>query len=261
MQIFHPHTASLSAPKRDWTFLYVLDGDNDLREAATMDLVELNGAGAPDNTAVVAQLYRGDLKWNVANFRKKVDSLFKPSLPSAVAQDWRGMRVYEVRPEQSGGGTREMDYASDPKASPADPEELKNIVAWTMKKYPSKHFALVLSGHGSQEGLLSDSSGRKMPFPEVSSALKEASGETGRGVDVVLFDSCSTAGPQAQQAMRGATKFLLASPTPIRAGGWSEKATMDFLKAHPKATPEQLAQSLTSSQHSAVDSPVLYDLR
>lgn len=261
MQISAPHTASVSAPKRDWTFLYVLDGDNDLREAATMDLVELHGAGAPDNTAVVAQLYRGDLKWNFANFHKKVDSLFHRAAPSAVAQDWRGMKVYEVRHEHPDGGTQELDYKTVAQPSPSDPSELKKILAWTMKKYPAQHFAVVLSGHGSQAGLLSDSSGRKMPFAEIATALKEASKECDQAVDVVLFDSCSTAGPQARQAMRGATKFLLASPTPIRAGGWSEKATMEFLKGHPGSTPEALAQSLTSPDHRAVDSPVLYDLR
>ena len=109
MQIQAPY-AQPTRPQRDWTLVYVLDGDNDLREAATLDLVELNAQGTPDNTAVIAQLYRGDLRWNFANFRKKVDALFRPGLPSGVAQDWRGMKVFGGRGEGSPGGGKEVSY-------------------------------------------------------------------------------------------------------------------------------------------------------
>ena len=254
-----PQTGSVACVQRDWTILYVLDGDNDLREAATMDLVELHQEGTPENTAVIAQLYRGDLKWSLANFRKKVDSFFTGSRPAAVADDWRGMRVFEVR-HHDNDATVELPYPSlSASPSPSDPQGLEDYLAWGMQEYPAKHYAVVLSGHGSSEGLLSDGVGDKMSFEQVGQAIKNASRKSGREVDVVLFDSCSTAGPQAQAAMAGATKFLVAADSRIKAGGWSEKATMRFLKDHHQATPRELAQSLMAGEHQAVTAPRMYD--
>lgn len=248
------------APQRDWTILYVLDGDNDLREAATLDLVELHQQGAPESTAVVAQLYRGDLKWSLANFKKKVDTLFRPAPPAAVAQDWRGMKVFEVRHPGAGGGTVEAPYIpTTASPSPSDPTALESYLAWGMQRYPARHYAVVLSGHGSQEGLLSDSRGQQMAFEDVGQAIRNASRLANQKVDVVLFDSCATAGAEAEASMSGATSYLVATPNPVKGGGWSEKATMDFLKVHPHATPRELAESFLSPQHTAVAEPVLYD--
>lgn len=226
-----------------------------------MDLVELDARGVPENVNAVAQLYRGELKWSFANFRKKIDSLFQPSTPPAVAEDWRGMRVFEVRHENSAGPTRQLDYQnSEPGAPPSSKAALKEFLAWGMKHYPAENYAVILSGHGSQEGLLSDSRGTKMPFREVSEAIREASLEAGARVGVVLFDSCSTAGTKAAEEMKGAAQFLVASPGRIRAGGWSERTTLDFLGENPKATPGQLAESFLSAEHGSVTRAELSDL-
>lgn len=262
MNISNLSRGSVPAVKRDWTLLYVLDGDNDLREAATCDLVELDQHGSPDSVNVAAQLYRGELKWNLKNLGRKVDNLFKGDCPPAIRSDWRGLRTFEVRAKNSQGQTREIisgPDSQDPK--PSDPNELQKFLAWGMKQYPAKNYAVILSGHGSQDGLLTDSAGDKMSFEQISSALKGAAEETGESVDVVLFDTCSTAGKKAENALRGATDFLVASPTKIRGGGWSESETLNFLENNPDASPENLATSFLSDAHTAVPESVVYDLR
>ena len=237
--------------------LYVLDGDNDLREAATMDLVELDRTGAPEIANIVAQLHRGELSWTVKNLPKKLSGLFSPKLPPAVNPDWRGVRVFDV---QHDGPTVVVDKA--PKStSPSDPKSLENFVAWGMKEYPAENYAVVLGGHGSEKGLLSDSKGEVMPFEKVSESLQRAAERAGEDIDVVLFDSCSTASPETAEKMRGATDFLVATPFKTRGHGWSEKATMNFLKENPQATPLDLTQSFLSSDHTSVKSAVYYDLR
>lgn len=245
-------------PQRDWTFLYVLDGDNDLREAATLDMVELDQAGAPENTNVVAQLYRGDLKWNMRNATKKIGGLFKAETPPAVRPDWRGMKVFEVRHEGTDETTSRVPYEGS--KSPSDPISLENFVTWTVLKYPAENYAVVLTGHGNEKGILSDSRGKKMEFADVSRALKAASKKTGEKLDVVLFDSCSTATDEAAEAMDGAADYLVASRGKINGRGWSEKATLDFIKGNPKATPRELAESFLSAEHN-IDEPVLYNLK
>ena len=237
--------------------LYVLDGDNDLREAATMDLVELDRTGAPEIANIVAQLHRGELTWTVKNLPKKLSGLFSPEMPAAVKPDWRGVRVYEV---QHDGPTVVVEDA--PKsASPSDPKSLENFVAWGMKEYPAKNYAVVLGGHGSSKGLLSDSEGEIMPFEKVSESLQRAAERAGEDIDVVLFDSCSTAGSETAEKMRGATDFLVATPYKTGGPGWSEQATMTFLKENPQATPLEFTKSLLSPDHTAVTSALYYDLR
>ena len=196
------------APKRDWTVLYVLNGDNDLREAATLDLVSLDKTRAPESAHVAAQLYRGELKWNMRNLSKKVGNLFKPTPPPTVNTDWRGAKVFEVRTQ---GTTEETTEAScQGSTKPSDPKSLEAFVAWGMKQYPAENYAVVLSGHGGPDGLLSDSDGKKMNFGDISQALKTASAVAGEELDVVLFDSCATASDETAKAMNGAAKFLVA---------------------------------------------------
>jgi hypothetical protein len=251
------HSGPVRAPKRDWTVLYVLDGDNDLREAATLDLVELNQKGAPENVNVAAQLYRGELKWNLHNFRKKAGDLFKPEPPPAVNPDWRGVKVFEVRHQGSTEQTSTVPFQGS--TTPSDPKSLEDFVAWGMKEYPAEHYAVVLTGHGSQDGILSDSQGKKMGFSDVSAALKAGSQRAGEELDVVLFDSCSTASDETAEAMKGSAQFLVASPQKISGRGWSEVATMDFLESNPKATPKAFAESLLAPEHN-IKEPLLYEL-
>lgn len=243
----------MGAPRRDWTVLYVLNGDNDLREAATLDLVELDREGAPENVNVVAQLYRGDLAWSKNNLSRKLKTLFKPEPKPAVASDWRGVKTYEVR--HQGEATRTLPYQNE--GSPSDPESLRSFVSWAMKRFPAEHYAVVVSGHGGPDGTLSDARGKRMPFEALAQALQEGAREAGESVDVLLLDSCSTASEQTADALKGAADFLVASPEKVPYRGWSEKATMDFLKQHPQATPREFAESLLAPEH-RINQAVLY---
>lgn len=256
MQAISPHN-NTARPRRDWTVLYVLDGDNDLREAATLDLVELDQTGAPENANVVAQLYRGDLKWNARNLSKKLGGLFKPHPPPAVNPDWRGMKVFEVRREGTTETTSTVSFQDS--GSPSSAQSLEKFLAWGMESYPAENYAVVLTGHGNNEGLLSDSRGERMSFEDVSKALKAASQRSGKGIGVVLFDTCSTGTEEAAQAMRGSADYLVASRDKINGRGWSEKTTLDFLKNNSRVTPRDLALSLLSPEHNIKD-PILFEL-
>lgn len=245
--------------KRDWTVLYVLNGDSDLREAVTLDLVELDQAGVPDNVNVAAQLYRGDLKWNLKNFGRKLKNLAVAPKKTAVQSDWRGMRVFEVRHQDSAEKTTERNSPGLSRdSSVSDPESLKKFVAWGMKMYPAENYAVVIGGHSSPEGTLADGSGKGMSFPQVAEALKGAAAQSGEKLDLVLLDSCSAGTEATAKAFRGTTDFLVASATKIEGGGWSEKATLQFLKDNPGASPSDLAHSLLSPEHERISEPKLY---
>ena len=250
------------APQRDWTLLYVLDGDNDLREAATLDLIELDKVGTPENVSAAAQLYRGDLKWSLRNAGRKFKQLTKGKVEPAVQNDWRGMKTFQVRSRDSQDETRTIrEDKLVAHCDPADPTALKEFVSWGMKKYPAKNYAVILSGHGGADGLLSNSKGDKMSFDNISKALTEASVDSGEKIDVLLLDTCSTAQQSTADSLQGAADFVVAAPNKIKGGGWSESATLNFLEQNSAATPEQLAESFLTDEHSSVTDPVLYDLR
>ncbi len=249
-----------SPQRRDWTLLYVLDGDNDLREAATRDLVELDQTGTPDSVHVAAQLYRGELKWNFRNLPKKLAQLAGPKIPPAVQTDWRGMRVYEVRQEGGSVPTHHLEEKASAQASPSDPEALEDFIAWGMKTYPAENYAVILTGHGSQRGVLSDSEGARMSMQDASAALQRASEKTGEKVNLLVLDSCSTASKETAAAFQGAADYLVASPEKVKGQGWSEAFTLGYLEENQKAAPVELGESFLSPAHTSVRSAVLYQL-
>jgi hypothetical protein len=239
--------------------LYVLDGDNDLREAVTLDLVNLDSQGSPDNVNVVAQLYRGELRWGPKTFLKKLKQLGEPDLPPAVKNDWRGMKVFEVRHRDDGSVTREADY-SRPSSSPNDPNALEDYLVWAMRKFPAKHYAVILGGHGSPDGVLPDGRGNFMPFNETGEVLRRVAERTGARANVIVLDACSTSGSGTAQALQGAGDYLVASPVPIRGPGWSEQLTLQALSGQDEVSPEQLARSFLAAEHHAVPEVHVYDL-
>ncbi len=251
----------LPAPSKDWTLLYVLDGDNDLREAATLDLVELDREGAPENVNVAAQLYRGELRWGWNTFARKLSDLGKPQPKSAVAQDWRGMKVYETRHRDCEGSlTREVAYSPSIESAPNSPASLEEFLVWGMTNYPAKHFAVIMAGHGTQKGILPDGHGRMMAMEEAGEAIRRAGERIGQKPDLLVLDACATASEKTAQAFSGVADYLVASPEKIRGGGWSESKTLSVLAQDSDIAPRDFAQSFLSVDHTAIPSAHLYNL-
>lgn len=250
---------STPRPTKEWSLFYVLNGDNDLREAATLDLLELDRAGAPEDTHVVAQLYRGELEWNLRNSATKLKSLFQREAKPVVQPDWRGMKVFEVRQENDAAASREValpdTFAS---SAPSSPESLKNFLSWGVRHYPAKNYAVVLSGHGNSEGLLSDSKGRVMSYENVANTIRSVENETGEDIDVLLLDACSTANPNSERQLANSVDYAVGSSTPTPGGGWSEEVTLNFLRENPDAIPSEFAESFLSDQHHRIEEPVIY---
>lgn len=252
---------SPSAPVKDWTLLYVLDGDNDLREAATLDMVGLDRQGAPENVHVAAQLYRGELQWGWKTLGKKLSSLTQPKDKPAVAPDWRGMRVFETRRrEDATSVTRQVSYTPDSEAAANSAKSLEEFLVWGMTNYPAKNFAIILAGHGAPDGILPDGRGEMMGMTDAADAIRGAGQKVGQKPGLVVLDACSTANPETVRAFQGSADYLVASPEKIRGGGWSESHTLDALANNSRLKPRSLAESFLSEAHTAIPSAHLYNL-
>jgi len=213
-----------TAPRKEWTVLYYLNGDNDLREHVSQDLVELHHGKSPDNANVVATLFRGDPKWSWK-------SLLQKELPPAVTPDWRGRKTYEIGPD----GAVEVDGPTQGRAGHA--ETLRDFLVWGMERYPARHYMVVVAGHGKgPEGLLQDHTGKWMPVEDFAAALKE----TGP-IDVLALQACSMAHREVVEELRGAADFLVASPTKLYGSAYPHDRLGELLAGR---TPQQVAAGL-----------------
>jgi len=110
--------APARAPRRAWTVLVYLAGDNSLDAAGVADLAEMKAAGSTADVAVVAEFDRGGGK---------------------------GARRYALRR----GTALAADVVADlGRLNTGDPRNLLDFVRWGIGAYPAERYALVLWNHG-----------------------------------------------------------------------------------------------------------------
>jgi hypothetical protein len=226
---------------RSWTFLYYLNGDNNLREEVSLDFVRVHEAGAPKDTAVVAQLYRGEERWTSKNLGNKLSRLTQKQLPPAFAEDWRGSRTFVV-----GQGPRSSEQVPGPEVvSPSDPQSLTNFVRWGMREFPADNYALVVSSHGQgEDGLLRDGNGTLMPLPQFRSALAAAEQQTGQKLNLLVLQACLMGQPAAAAALAGSAEYVLASPEKIPAAKARHDHLLQRLDEQTDKSPPAVAQTV-----------------
>ena len=90
-------------PEKEWTVLYVFNGDNDLKENTSHQFMDVVKNGAPDDSYVATFCARGDLEWAPGNIGRKlqhtVSNLFRKKKSIEVPSDWEGNRVFVVDPK------------------------------------------------------------------------------------------------------------------------------------------------------------------
>lgn len=226
---------------RSWTFLYYLNGDNNLREEVSLDFVRLHQAGAPEDTAVVAHLYRGEERWTCKNLPNKLARLGQKQLPPAFAEDWRGSRTFVVgdKPHSS------VEVQGPELVSPADPQSLTDFVSWGMREFPAHNYAVIVSSHGNGErGLLRDGDGTLMSNAEFRSALAAAEKESGQKLNLLVLQACLMGQPAAAAALAGCADFVIASPDKIPAARARHDELLQRLDEQGDKSPPAVVQTV-----------------
>ena len=131
-------------PRKSWTIMAYLDGDNgDMNTdfSNAFDLLAANGVGSDELVNLVAQFdrYPGDLRfggWTIAH-RFYVTPGMVPVEANAI-KDWG-----------DGRGGREVAMS--------DPETLRAFIQWAVKNYPADRTVLLVCDHGlGWQGLCTD---------------------------------------------------------------------------------------------------------
>ena len=221
--------------RRNWTFLFYLNGDNDLREHTSLDFVRLQRGGCPQDSAIVAQVYRGEERWSWKNLGQKLSDLTRPALPSAFQQDWRGCKTFVI----DENGSREVD--GSPTASPSQPKALQEFLERGMREYPAENYALVVSSHGDgSAGLLRDGDGQSMSLEAFRDSLVSVQQKTGNKLQLLALQACKMGQPAALAGLTGCANHLLASPQSIPAGQARYDELMPLLN---DKTPQAVADT------------------
>ena len=210
-----------SRPEKEWTVLYVFNGDNDLKENTSHQFMDVVKNGAPDDSYVATFCARGDLEWAPGNIGRKlqhtVSNLFRKKKPVEVPSNWEGNRVFVVDPK--GGWT---DPVAAPEGEVHQGATISDFLKWGIESFPSRHVAVVFSTHGdAHNGVLMNGQGKEMPLPELRGTLEDAAALHGRELDLVAFESCNMAEAEVAYALHDVARALVASPTVLYGVPWN----------------------------------------
>ncbi|MCE7870676.1 hypothetical protein DYH09_09890 [bacterium CPR1] len=253
---------SPTPPRREWTILFYLDGNNrDIeRDVYTSFLTAEESAGHPA-CAMAAELGR------LPSPNPFPRDPYQPKIPNDADELWETTRRYEMLPGDPPGPYARRVYTSQGQHDGqidsrlvADlgqrdmscPENLTEFLKWGMKTYPAEHVMVVLTNHGAGFlGTLSDQrAGRHMPLAEVKAALEEASRETGVKPDVLVMDACLMAQAEALAELKDAAGCYVASQDVIYSCyPWQKtlnRAREDW-EAGRQVAPEQMVSYLVGA--------------
>ena len=232
------------SPQPQWTLLFYLNGDNNLREEVTRDLVRLHEEGTSADVTAVASLYRGDWRWSMKNVGRKVYQLMKErDMPVQVESDWRGRRTFVVRnADQAGSKTEMLEGKAPGEARVSDWRELRDCLIENFQKFPAQHYALTVATHAVGDGILVDGDGEAMPYAEFGRALTEAQQVTGKRLEVLTLESCQSGQASVVDQLKGVADYLIASPQKISANKAPYEKLLAEIKQRPTMTGAELAQ-------------------
>ncbi|MFP4496772.1 MAG: clostripain-related cysteine peptidase [Vulcanimicrobiota bacterium] len=183
--------------KRQWTVMLYANGNCDLQDDIEKSVKDLESVGSDDKITFLAQLAQSNKDGKAQRMHLK-----KPS--------WLGLKN-NTETENLG------------KTNMAHPQSLKDFVSWGMKKFPAKHYMLILSGHGyGFIGSMPDEQHNDdiLLTPELKSALDTATKEAGQKIDVVGFDSCLMANAETAAAIKDSANFMVGSEEVLFSGNW-----------------------------------------
>ena len=175
---------------KTWTLLIYANGNNDLEPEISKSLLDIEKAGSDSNINIIVQLARAP--YNL------IENMRPHNLgPTNIDGDWIGARRYLVKDDQNLSETKyyKSELLEDlGNVNMADPITLKEFICFGIKKFPAKHFMLILAGHGAGfMGILPDytlKSPQIMSLNGANIAINRAIEESGKKIDILLFDSC-----------------------------------------------------------------------
>ncbi len=212
--------------QKEWTLLFYSAADNDLKKYLIDDVNQMEAVGSTTQMNLVVQLDKGE---NCRRYYLERDTDPK-NIRSRVVEDMGPVNM-------------------------SDPGTLSDFIKFGMKKYPAKHYALIISDHGEAwKGAVEDESHHGwMTTPQIRQGIMDAQKETGNKLDVLGFDACLMANTEVAHELRDTATYLVASQEVEGANGWPYTPLLDpdklemmdeALKQKANITPRLLSEAI-----------------
>jgi hypothetical protein len=197
--------------KKEWTVMVYMAADNsdneymlaDLSIDASSDLYEMMTVGSQPHADVVVQV------------------------------DWKkpkGAERIHILPN----GWEQLQHAPEP-INVGAPAQLEDFVGWAQKRFPAKHYFLILWGHSFRYAFGFDG-GDALSFKELSDVLDK------HNVDILGFDSCGMSAIESAYQLRRSVDLMLASEIGMPLQGWPYDRILQALTRG--MSPQELGQAV-----------------
>lgn len=226
--------AAGAGPEKEWTILHYGAADNNLGQYWIDNVKEMEAVGSGDSLNIVSQL------------------------------DLRGIgckRYYVTKETGSGSNSLTSPVLQDlGQVNMADPASLTDFIKYGMKKFPAKHYMLIMASHGmAWQGLQLEESffGGSMSVPNLQKSIESAEKDTGRKLDVLACDACLMGSTEAAYELRNNADYLVASEQVEAFKSWPYKVILQKAFEEKKGVTAEELGSIVVGESAGVPQDML----
>ena len=213
------YTVQKENEKEDWTVMVYMAGDNSLNYMLGPNLDAMKKIGSTKYLDIVA----------LADGSGDQDS-----------------NLYHVEKGRlSNKGLGDIKIYSPGEVDTGNPKTLSDFGDWAIGHYPSKHYLLIIWGHGNGwQGLATDK-GSSLTLSELNQSLKEiVLKNQGRKLDIIGFDACAMATMEGYYQISPFADYLVASEKKEPDAGWPYEKILGRLKDGTVSDPKALSKAI-----------------
>lgn len=164
---------------KKWAVLYYANGNNEYEPEMYKSFLELKNMAKTESIDIVVELGR---------IERDVPRIIRPLESFKEDEVWVGVKRYHI---QNGNTILVEDRGN---INMSHPINLYSFIKWGIERCPSERYMLILGGHGAAfVGTLTDYSQHKpyiMGTVEMCKAINMIQKETGKQIDILIFDIC-----------------------------------------------------------------------
>jgi hypothetical protein len=206
--------------KDDWTVMVYMAGDNSLSSIVEQNLVSMKKVGSNENVDIVALT---DQSGNQDSKLYHVEKGFLRELPISSIEL---------------SGLNEIDTGKS--------GTLSSFGEYVIKEYPSKHYMLIMWGHGKGwQGLATDKGGSVLTMTEFRTALDDiVEANNGTKLDIIGFDACAMANIEGFYEVSNYADILVASQKKEPDAGWPYEQILSGITSGKYNSPDAVAKNI-----------------
>ncbi|HRQ37243.1 MAG TPA: clostripain-related cysteine peptidase [Chloroflexota bacterium] len=225
-------TATHDGALADWTILVYMAADNNLEQAALLDINEMEAAGSSEKVHLLVQIDR--------------------AAGESVAQgDWTDTRRYRILGDADPTTITAEPLLTLGEQNMGDPAVLADFIRWGMANYPANRTALILWNHGmGWAGFAFDNDTAEYGAPDHLSLADLDGALAAVGVsqlDIVAFDACLMGQLDVFNVLRPYAHIAVASAELTPGLGWNYEDLLRSLYARPQIDGRDLARQMVES--------------